>query len=75
MRTTLTIEADAFEVARAYANARALKLGQAVSELIRLGSAERLPVRQRNGVWVIEAPPGSPKVTAAQIKAMLEDGP
>ena len=30
MRTTVTLEDDAFEVAQAYAQARALKLGQAI---------------------------------------------
>jgi hypothetical protein len=75
MRTTLTLESDAFSTAQAYARARSLKLGQAVSELIRLGSAERLPIRQRDGVWVFDLPPGTPPVTAAQVKALLDETP
>jgi len=75
MRTTLTLESDAFAVAKTYADARALKLGQAVSELIRLGSAERLPMRLKDGVWVFELPADTPTVTAAQVKALLEDTP
>ena len=58
MRTTLTIEDDAFSKAQAYANARSLKLGQAVSELIRRGTADKLPMKQKNGAWVFELPPG-----------------
>ena len=34
MRTTLTLNIDAFEYAHAYADAKAMKLGDAVSELI-----------------------------------------
>lgn len=75
MRTTLTLENDAFAVAQSYAQARALKLGQAVSELIRLGSAQRLPLRLRDGVWVFELPPDTPRVTAERVKQLLEDTP
>lgn len=73
MRTTLTIEDDAFSKAQAYAAARALKLGQAVSELIRRGTAERLPMKKKNGAWVFELPPGTPKVSAKQVKDMMDD--
>ncbi|KPF61757.1 hypothetical protein D621_00020 [beta proteobacterium AAP51] len=75
MRTTLSLESDAFATAQAYARARSLKLGQAVSELIRLGSAERLPMRQLDGVWVFELPADTPPVTARQVKALLDDTP
>ena len=75
MRTTLTLESDAFAVAQTYARSRAHKLGQAVSELIRLGSAERLPMRQKDGVWVFDLPASTPRVTAAHVKALLEDTP
>ena len=45
MRTTITLEDEAFAAAQAYAKARALKLGQAVSELILRGSVEKLPIK------------------------------
>jgi hypothetical protein len=73
MRTTLSIEDDAFATAQAYANARSLKLGQAVSELIRRGTADKLPMKQKNGAWVFELPPGTPKVTAKQVKDLADD--
>ena len=73
MRTTITIEDDAFAAASAYARARALKLGQAVSELIRRGSAEKLPIRQKGGVWVFDLPPDTPRVTARQVQQMLDE--
>jgi hypothetical protein len=75
MRTTLTLEGDAFSTAQTYARARALKLGQAVSELIRLGSAERLPICQRGDVWVFDLPADTPRVTAARVKELLDDTP
>jgi hypothetical protein len=73
MRTTLSIEDDAFEKAQAYAHARALKLGQAVSELIRRGASEKLPIKLKNGVWVFDLPAGTPKVTARQVKDLMDD--
>jgi hypothetical protein len=73
MRTTITIEDDAFIAAQAYARARALKLGQAVSELIRRGSAERLPIKNVKGVWVFDLPPDTPPVTARQVQRLLDE--
>ena len=73
MRTTITIEDDAFATANAYAKARSLKLGQAVSELIRLGSAEKLPLRQKNGVWVFDLPPDTPRVTEKRVQQLLDE--
>jgi hypothetical protein len=64
MRTTLTLEDDAFATAQAYARARSLKLGQAVSDLIRLGSTQALPIKRRGSVWVFELPPETPAVTS-----------
>ncbi len=74
MRTTITLEDDAFATAQAYAQARALKLGQAISDLIRRGSAERLPIKQEAGVWVFDLPAGTRKVTARQVKDLLDEG-
>lgn len=75
MRTTVTLEDDAFGMAQSYAEARALKLGQAISELIRRGSGERLPMRKEAGVWVFDLPPDTPRVTARQVKSLLDDAP
>jgi uncharacterized protein YggE len=73
MRTTLTLDDDAFAKAQAYAQARALKLGQAVSELIQRGTADKLPMKQKNGAWVFELPPDTPPVTARQVKDLMDD--
>lgn len=74
MRTTLTLEDDAFATAQAYAKARAIKLGQAVSELIRRSSVEKITFRQTGGVWVFDLPAGTPIATQDQVKQLLEDG-
>ena len=73
MRTTITLEDEAFAAAQAYAKARALKLGQAVSELILRGSAEKLPIKQEKGVWVFDLPADTPRVTARQVQQMLDE--
>ena len=73
MRTTLTLEDDAFVAAQTYARARALKLGQAVSELIRRGSTERLPIKRKGQAWVFDLPADTPKVAAARVKDLLDD--
>ena len=74
MRTTLSIDNDAFEAASTYARARDLKLGQAVSELIRRGSAPPLPLRRRGQVWVFDLPADAPSVSARQVKDLLDEG-
>ena len=73
--TTITLESDAFAAAQAYAQARALKLGQAVSELILQSTAQKLALVEKNGIWVYDLPPDTPRVTAAQVKALLDDTP
>lgn len=50
MRTTLNLEDDVFAAARACAKARAIKFGQAVSELTRSSSVEQMPFKQTGGV-------------------------
>ena len=75
MRTTLNLNDDAIATAKAYARARGLNLGQAVSELILRGSTYKTAMKQVNGVWVFELPPGAPKVTARQVKRLLDKSP
>ena len=72
MRTTLTLDDDAFATANAYAGARARELGQAVSELIRRGSAEKLPLKQVD-VWVIDLPADAGRLSARAVQRMLDE--
>lgn len=73
MRTTITLEDDAFAAANAYARARALRLGAAISELIRRGNEARVPLKQVNGVWVFDLAPDTPRVTARQVEQLLDE--
>lgn len=73
MRTTLTLEDDAFATAQAYARARSLKLGQAVSDLIRRGSAQSLPFKRSGGVWVFDLPPETPLATSKLVRKLLDE--
>lgn len=61
--------------AQAYASARALKLGQAVSELIRASSAPKQILKKENGVWVFELPANAPRIKASQIKDLQDEIP
>ncbi len=73
MRTTITLEDDAFATAQAYARARSLRLGQAVSDLIRRGSTQALPIKRCGGVWVFELPSDAPAVTSRQVRQLLDE--
>ena len=75
MRTTITLEDDAFAVAQAYAQARSLRLGQAVSELIRRANTGPLPVKERHGAWVFDLPANTPSLSSRRVKELLEDSP
>ena len=73
MRTTLTIDDEAASLALTYARARDLKLGQAVSELIRRGSEAPLPIRRKGQTWVFELPPETPRVSARLVHKLLDE--
>lgn len=78
MRTTLNIQDDVFQTVSLYASARAIKLGDAVSELLR-NALQPSPVRvnmvEKNGTWVFSVPENVnvPKLSAAQVKSLIDD--
>jgi hypothetical protein len=73
MRTTFTLDDDAAVLAQNYAKARSLRLGKAVSELIRRASAPPLGLKKKGDLWVVAAPPDKPKVDSAKVKDLIED--
>jgi hypothetical protein len=73
MRTTLNIEDRAFAAAKAYADARVINFGQAVSELILRGSPPTVAMKQVNSVWVFDLPADTPKISAWKVIQLLED--
>lgn len=72
MRTTFTLDDDAAALAQTYAKARSLRLGKAVSELIRCASAPPLALKRKGQLWVIPATPGAPKVSAQRVKDIID---
>ncbi|MFQ5739081.1 MAG: antitoxin [Acidobacteriota bacterium] len=75
MRTTLNIEDDALELARAQARRQRVTLGQAVSGLIRKAGRYPTPTLERQGLKVVQLPEDSPRVTSEQIDRLLEELP
>ena len=79
MRTTLNLQDDAFQVASEYAAARAMKLGDAVSELVRRGVGQakesKVAMKRVHGIWIFDVPANStrPKVTASLVRELMED--
>jgi hypothetical protein len=73
VRTTFTLDDDAAALAQNYAQARSLRLGKAVSELIRRASVPPVGLKKKGDLWVIAARPDSPKVGSAKVKQMIED--
>ena len=79
MRTTLNIEEDAFKAASAYADARAIKLGDAVSELVRTDveslKKPRTTMKKKNGVWVMDRPlpEGNAKPDLSLVRDLMDD--
>jgi hypothetical protein len=74
-RTTLQLEEDAMEAAKAHAERHQLTLGQAVSDLVRKGAERPLVTDQRSGLRVLRLNRRSPRVTAARVDALREELP
>jgi hypothetical protein len=78
MRTTLTLSDEAAQFVSHYAQARALRMGEAVSELVmqaKEGLVPKQPTRFKrvNGIPVFDVPKGIKTVTTEDVKALLDD--
>ncbi len=69
MRTTLDVENDVLDAARALALARGVSVGSALSELARRGVAARTPMGSRNGFPVFQVPEGTPGFGPDEVSA------
>jgi hypothetical protein len=67
MRTTLSLDDEAFRLVRQYAGSRSIALGKAVSELVRRAFAMPRPTRSVNGVQVFDLPPDSPRISTKRV--------
>lgn len=74
-RTTLQLEDDAMEMARAHADRHRITLGQAVSALVRQGAERPLVTTERNGFQVLRLNRRSPQVTSARVAELLDERP
>lgn len=71
MRTTVNLDDDVFDRVKEYAQRRSLSLGEAASELVRLGLAAPVETRLINGFHAVVLPVHSPKVTTRRVKQLL----
>ncbi len=74
-RTTLFLEDDAAQAAKAHAERHHMTLGEAVSELVRQAAERPLLTEDRNGLHVVRLPRRSPKITTELIDRLREDLP
>ena len=70
MRITLSLDDDALQLVKQYAQARSLAMGKALSELVRRGVGAPPKTRRVNGLVVIELPEDSPLVTSEHVKEL-----
>lgn len=68
MRTTISLDDDIVVQVKQYAKSRSLRLGKAVSELVRRGIRQQRPTRSMNGLQVFDLPENSPPVTRKHVE-------
>ncbi len=73
MRTTLSIEDDAMQAIKTYAETHDLSLGKAASELIRRGVHYQIPIVKRNGLSVFQVPDDFPIITSERAYQLLDE--
>jgi hypothetical protein len=72
MRTTLDIEPDVLDQAKALAEARRISVGKALSWLARKGSLAQTPLGQRNGFSIFPISDPQVKFGPEDIQAALD---
>ena len=72
MRTTLEIDDDVLDSAKALAIARNGSIGKALSELARRGLSARTPLTSRHGFPVFQIPQGSLTFGSDDVAAALQ---
>lgn len=75
MRTTVTIDDDVLEAAKAMAEQQNKPLGKIISDLARRALARPKPGKTRNGVPLLAPRPGAPLVTLETVNALRDEQP
>ena len=73
MRTTLSLEDDAVQAIKTFAEDNRLSLGKAASELIRRGVRYQVPLVERDGFLVFEPPAYFPTITTERVQQLLDE--
>jgi hypothetical protein len=74
-RTTLTLEDEVLAILKRYASSRSMSLGEAVGELVRRGLHGGRPVREVNGLVVVDLPADSPIVRHEDVEQLESEEP
>jgi hypothetical protein len=73
MRTTISLDDDVLQEAKAYARSRDIALGKAVSELVRRGLDAPLKTKVVNGFHVVDLPADLPPITSEDVRRLLDE--
>ena len=73
MRTTLNLDDDVMEAARAIAERRGQSIGIVISELARRGLTPASNGPVRNGIRLFPVRPGAGSVTPEIVKSLLDE--
>ena len=73
MRTTVTLDDDVFQAAKALSLASGRQLGQVLSQLARRGLAAKPSTSARNGLPVFKVPAQTPVIPTTRAAEMLAD--
>ena len=74
MRTTLSLDDEAAEIAAQYAKARNMTLGKAVSELIVSATRRKPRIKYVDGLPVFDLGPGEEPITAEDVTELEAEG-
>ena len=75
MRTTLAIDDDVLNAAKALAAQQQRTVGQIISDLARRSLDRPKAAGQRNGILLLQPKPGASLVTLADVNALRDDTP
>jgi hypothetical protein len=73
MRTTVTLDDDVFEAAKAQAEASGKKLGEVLSELARRGLRAAAATTAKNGLPTFKVPPDAEIIPSSRAKDLLAE--